>query len=49
MKKIIFILLVCLTVSLAQAEPTDAQREKIRQERVHAYLTRVIAAADLNK
>ena len=45
MKKIFFLLVACLTVSLVQAEPVQAPRQDLRMQN----LTRVIAAADLNK
>ncbi len=49
MKKIFFILAACFIVSAAQAQASLEQRQEIRMQRVHDYLTRVVAAADLNK
>ena len=50
MKNILFILAVCLMFSAVHAAPNEeAARQERRQQLVHAYLTRAVSAADLNK
>ncbi len=49
MKNILFILVVCLMVSVVNAAPNADARQERRQQLVHEYLTRAISSADLNK
>lgn len=49
MKNILFILVVCLMVTMVNAAPVQDARQERRQQLVHEYLTRAISAADLNK